>query len=104
MMNQRVMADDKHEIERIRAAIDASEAALAEALDARARAVGAFATLRAQSPEAYFTLPRDNEVITRMLERVAVFPKDAVRPVMTEILSACNRLTAPLEIAYVGQE
>jgi chorismate mutase/prephenate dehydratase len=98
------MVDDKHEIERIRAALDAADSALAAALDARATAVSAFASLRAGSPEAYFTLPRDHETIARMLERVRVFPKDAVRPVVTEILSACNRMTAPLEIAYVGQE
>ncbi len=98
------MTDDKHEIERIRAALEAADAALAEALDARAQAVQAFAALRAGSPEAYFTLPRDHETIARMVERVRVFPKDAVRPVVTEILSACSRLTAPLEIAYLGQE
>lgn len=98
------MSEDKQEIERVRALLDAAEGALAEALDARARAVRAFAELKAGSPEAYLTLPRDNEVVGRMLERVGVFPKDAVRPVMTEIISACNRMTAPLEIAYVGQE
>src|SRR5437773_287382 len=104
MMGERTMAEDKQEIERVRAALDAAEAALANALDVRAQAVRAFAALKAGSPEAYLTLPRDNEVIGRMLERVQVFPKDAVRSVMTEIISACNQLTAPLEIVYVGQE
>jgi chorismate mutase/prephenate dehydratase len=98
------MAGDKHDMERIRAALEATDAALAEALDARARAVIAFAELKAGSPEAYFTLPREAEVIGRMVERVQVFPKDALRPVMTEIISACSSITAPLEIAYVGQE
>jgi chorismate mutase/prephenate dehydratase len=98
------MADDKREIERMRAGLEAAETALAEALDARARAVAAFVALKAASPEVYFALPRDHEVISRMLERVQVFPREAVRPVMTEVLSACNRMTAPLEIVYVGQE
>ena len=98
------MADEKQDTERIRAALEASETALAEALDARARAVASFAALKASSPEAYLTLPRDHDVIGRMVERVQLFPKDAVRPVMTEIASACSRMSAPLEIAYVGQE
>jgi chorismate mutase/prephenate dehydratase len=38
-----------------------------------------------------------------MVERVQVFPKDGVAPVMTEVLSACARMVAPLEIVYVGQ-
>jgi chorismate mutase/prephenate dehydratase len=103
-MSRKRMADDKQELERVRAALESADAALADALDARARAVQAFAALKAGAPEAYLTLPRDNEVIARMLERVRVFPKDAVRPVVTEVLSGCNRLTAPLEIAYVGQQ
>jgi chorismate mutase/prephenate dehydratase len=100
----RVMAEDKQDIERIRAALEAADAALAEALDARARAVLAFAAHKAGSPETYQSLPRDHETIARLVERVRVFPKNAVRPVVTEILSACNALAAPLEIAYVGQE
>jgi chorismate mutase / prephenate dehydratase len=98
------MADDKQEIERIRDALDSADAGLADALDARARAVAAVAALKARAPEAYFTLPRDHELISRMVERLRVFPKDAVRPVMTEILSACAQMTAPLVISYVGQE
>jgi chorismate mutase / prephenate dehydratase len=98
------MADERQEIERIRAEIERADGALAEALDARARALVAFAALKARAPEAYAVLPRDPEVIARMLERVQTFPKDALRAVMTEIISGCNRVTAPLEIVYVGQE
>src|SRR5262245_3182550 len=98
------MADERHEIERIRAELERADDALAEALDARARAVVAFAEHRARTPEAYAMLPRDPEVVARIVERVQTFPKDAVRSVVTEVISGCNRVTAPLEIAYVGQE
>jgi chorismate mutase/prephenate dehydratase len=60
--------------------------------------------LKTGHPSLYFALPREAEVAARMLERVHAFPRDAVRPVMTEVLSACARMIAPLEIAYVGQE
>jgi chorismate mutase/prephenate dehydratase len=96
--------DDNQQIERLRAALESAEAALAEALDARARAVKAVAAFKQESPSAYFSLPRDHEVIAHMVERVRVFPKDAVRPVLTEILSASTAMVAPQRVAYVGQE
>lgn len=98
------MADERQEIERIRAALEEADTKLAEALDDRARAVTALAALKASSPEAYFSLPRDHEVVARTIERIKVFPKDAVRPVLTEVLSACAQMTAPLVVAYVGQD
>lgn len=98
------MVDEKQEIERIRAALDEADAKLADALDGRARAINALAALKASAPEAYFNLPRDQEVVARLVERIRVFPKDAVRPVVTEILSACAQMTAPLVVAYVGQD
>ena len=98
------MPEDKQEAERIRAQLEAADVALAEALDARARAVSAFAARKQSSPEAYLTLPREQEVIARMVERVQLFPKDALKPVMTEVISACSSLVEPLKIAFVGQE
>jgi chorismate mutase/prephenate dehydratase len=98
------MADESQQVERARAALESAEQALAEALDARARAVKALAELKAASPDVYFALPSDQHVISRAIERVQVFPRSAVGAVMTEVLSACARMVAPLEIVYVGQE
>jgi chorismate mutase/prephenate dehydratase len=103
-MNAAPMTDEPQDVERLRAALEAAESALGAALDARANAVAGLAKLKAGSPEAFFSLPRDHEVIARMVERVRVFPKDAVRAVMTEVLSACNRMIAPIDVVYVGQE
>jgi chorismate mutase/prephenate dehydratase len=98
------MADESQQVESARAALEAAEQALAEALDARARAVKAFAALKAASPDVYFALPGEHQVIARMVERLQVFPKAAVGAVMTEVMSACARMVAPVEIVYVGQE
>jgi chorismate mutase/prephenate dehydratase len=98
------MADESQQVERARAALEAAEQALAEALDARANAVKTFAALKAGSPDVYFALPGEHQVIARMTERVQVFPRTAVGAVMTEVLSACARMVAPVEIVYVGQE
>ena len=98
------MADESRQVENARAALEAAEQALAEALDARARAVKTFATLKAASPDVYFALPGEHQVIARMVERLQVFPKSAAAAVMTEVMSACARMVAPVEIVYVGQE
>ena len=98
------MADETQQVEEARAALEAAEQALAGALDARARAVQAFAALKAASPDVYFALPGENQVIARLVERLQVFPKSAAAAVMTEVMSACASMVAPVEIAYVGQE
>jgi chorismate mutase / prephenate dehydratase len=98
------MADESQQVERARAALEAAEQALAEALDARARAVKTFAALKTASPDVYFALPGEHQVIARMAERVQIFPRTAIGAVMTEVLSACARMIAPVEIVYVGQE
>ena len=98
------MTQEPRDSDRLRAELDASERTLADALDARARAVGALGALRTAQPDAFLSMPRDHDVIARMTERVTAFPKDAVRAVMTEVLSACAKLVAPIEVVYLGQE
>jgi chorismate mutase/prephenate dehydratase len=97
------MNDAKQQFDEIRAAVESADLALADALSARASAIAALAELRGRAPDAYFSLPRDSEVIGRIVERVRVFPKDAVRSVMKEVLSACASVVAPLEVVYAGQ-
>jgi chorismate mutase / prephenate dehydratase len=98
------MTQGKQEFEEIRRAVEQADIALAEALAARARAVLDLAALRKREPDAYFTLPRDNDVMGRVIERVQAFPRAAAQTVMKEVLSACASLLAPVEIAYAGQE
>jgi chorismate mutase / prephenate dehydratase len=98
------MSNAKQEFEAIRDAALAADTALADALSARARAVLQLAALRARVPEAYFALPRDADVINRLLEQVEVFPRSAVPAVVREVLSACASLVAPIEVVYAGQE
>ena len=65
------MSNAKQEFEKIRDAVEAADKALADALAARAKAVTELAALRARAADAYFTLPRDVDVLTRAVERVA---------------------------------
>lgn len=98
------MSNAKQEYERIRDAVEAADKALADALSARAKAVLELATLRASGEGAYFSLPRDVDVLTRSVERVSGLPKEATRAVMKEVLSACTSLVAPAKVVYAGQE
>ncbi|MET0386704.1 MAG: prephenate dehydratase domain-containing protein [Polyangiales bacterium] len=98
------MSNAKQEFEKIRDAVEAADKALADALAARAKAVTELAELRARATDAYFTLPRDVDVLTRAVERVDGLPKEAIRAVMKEVLSACTSLIAPAQVVYAGQE
>lgn len=98
------MTDPKAELERLLDHIAKADAELADALEARGNAVRGLAKLRAGAPEAYFSLPRDADVIARAVERVTSLPSTAIHAVMTEVLSACGQLLAPVEVVYSGQE
>jgi len=98
------MSNAKQEFERIRDAVEAADKALADALVSRAKAVTELAELRARAEGAYFTLPREVDVLTRFVERVEGLPREAARAVMKEVLTACASLIAPAHVAYAGQE
>ena len=71
------MADESQQVERARAALEAAEQALAEALDARAARSQDVRCAQVRLARGVLRLPRDHEVIARMVERVQVFPKDS---------------------------
>jgi chorismate mutase/prephenate dehydratase len=98
------MSTAKQEFEKIRDTVEAADQALADALEARAKAVNELSALRARATDAYFTLPRDVDVLGRVSERVAALHRDATRAIMKEVLSACASLLAPVEVVYAGQE
>jgi len=94
----------KEAFEKIRVALLAADESLAEALDARARAVQAWAELRKDEPDAYFSLPRDEETLAAVAAAVRAFPEGATRAVMREIISGCQALVAPVAVAFMGHE
>jgi chorismate mutase/prephenate dehydratase len=97
------MADTKEAFDKIRAALDDADRLLAKALDARARATKELQTLREQEPATFFKSATDAEIINAVGEHAGAFPRDAIRPVMREVLSACTNMIAPVEVVYAGQ-
>lgn len=97
------MADDK-ELAKIREALDAADAELVAALDARARAVKRFVKLRESQPEAYHALPASAEVVQRALERATDFPREPLANALREVLGACAEMVAPVRVSILGPE
>lgn len=93
---------DSEALERILAALEEADGALAEALDKRARATLELRQLKEKDPDGYFRMPRAEEVIARARGVVKDFPGAAVEPVWREVLGGCRSLIAPQIVAYQG--
>jgi chorismate mutase/prephenate dehydratase len=95
------------DLQELRALIDALDEHILELLNDRARLAAEVGDYkRAAQPEAPFHAPaREREVLAR-LEALGhgPFPRDAIRPVFREIMSACLSLERPLRVAFVGPE
>jgi chorismate mutase/prephenate dehydratase len=66
------------------------------------KAVGA---LKAELAQPVFVPGREQQIIERLSERnEGPFPGDAIRPVFSEIISACLSLERPLKVAFLGPE
>lgn len=98
------MSDPKDELARIVDALQQADETLVGALDARATAMRRLVELRARDPEGYYVPPRDVEVIQRAQELSTSFPKDAIAPVLREVLAATGAIAGPRTVAYLGPE
>lgn len=98
------MSDDRLDFTRIQKAVDDADRQLVAALDARAKATQAFVALRERAPDSYDSLPSDAEVVQRALESATDFPRNALERVMREVLGACARMIAPVQIVVLGPE
>src|SRR5215471_10928477 len=60
---------------------------------------------RAANAHAFHDPDRERQVLERVASKGAgLFPKDAVRVVFREVMSACLSLEEPLRVAYLGPE
>ncbi|BDG06307.1 prephenate dehydratase [Anaeromyxobacter oryzae] len=91
----------------LRTLIDAIDERILALLNERARIAAEVGEhKRAAQPSAPFHVPaREREILAR-LEALAAgpFPREAIRPVFQEIMSACLSLERPLRVAFLGPE
>jgi|GEM_PF-134127 len=95
---------DRDELARIRQALEAADADLVRALDARATAIRSFIELRERDPGGYHQLPPPADVLQRLMDLRQSFPAVGIEPVMREVLSVCDELIAPVRVAVIAPE
>lgn len=90
----------------LRAQIDALDDQILELLKQRADVAEKVAEAKRAANVSRFHAPeREREVIERLYAKGAgIFPRDAIRVVFREIMSACLSLQKPMHVAYLGPE
>lgn len=94
-------------LEDLRSRIDDIDERLLSLLNERARiAAEVGACKRASQPDAPFHAPgRERQVLARLEAlNTGPFPREAIRAVFQEIMSACLSLERPLRVAFLGPE
>jgi chorismate mutase/prephenate dehydratase len=89
----------------LRQAIDALDDNLLELLNERARLVKAVGALKAQLKQPFYVPERERQILERLqAANSGPFPTEALRPVFSEIISACLSLEHALRVAFFGPE
>jgi chorismate mutase/prephenate dehydratase len=93
------------ELPELRAAIDAVDDKLLELLNERARLVQEVGHLKQSRNQPVFVPHREQQIVERLSgHNAGPFPSDAIRPVFSEIISACLSLEQTLRVAFLGPE
>jgi chorismate mutase/prephenate dehydratase len=93
------------ELASLRVQIDAVDDEILALLDRRAEVVRRVGELKRQRRETFHVPQRERAVLERLTNAArGAFPRDAVRPVFREIMSACLSLESPLVVSYPGPE
>ena len=98
---------DPGQLPELRARIDALDERILGLLNERARVAAEIGEVkRSLQPDAPFHAPaREREVIARLeAMNAGPFPREAIRAVFQEVMSACLSLERPLRVAFPGPE
>jgi chorismate mutase/prephenate dehydratase len=99
------MAPKDEKLDQLRAALDAVDDEILDALNRRARVVKEVAEHKAAQGTPFYVPDRERRVIERLEARNAgPFPTEAIQPVVREIMSACLSLQKGVRVAYLGPE
>src|SRR6476660_977920 len=93
------------DLAKLRVAIDAVDNQILALLDRRAEVVREVGRHKRERREAFHVPQRERAVLERLTAAAnGAFPRDAVRPVFREIMSACLSLESPLVVVYPGPD
>src|ERR1044071_692021 len=89
----------------LREQIDRIDDQILALLDRRAEVVKQVGEVKRSRSETFHVPGRERAVLERLTAAAnGAFPREAVRPVFREIMSACLSLESPLVVAYPGPE
>ncbi len=89
----------------LRIAIDAVDDELLRLLNERARLVQAVGAIKTELKQPFYVPDRERQILERLqAANGGPFPTEALRPVFSEIISACLSLEHPLKVAFLGPE
>jgi chorismate mutase/prephenate dehydratase len=89
----------------LRIAIDAVDDQLLRLLNERARLVQEVGAIKHELKQPFYVPDRERQILERMQAlNEGPFPTEALRPVFSEIISACLSLEHPLKVAFLGPE
>jgi len=103
-MSSEKKSDASPSLEGTRDRIDALDDEILERLEARAKIVGDVLRAKRERNLATYDPGREREILERLSARANAFPKEAVRAVYREVISACLALQEPLRVAFLGPE
>jgi chorismate mutase/prephenate dehydratase len=93
------------ELATLRARIDAVDDQILALLDQRAEVVRRVGEIKRERRETFHVPQRERAVLDRLTSKATgAFPREAVRPVFREIMSACLSLESPLVVSFPGPE
>jgi chorismate mutase / prephenate dehydratase len=97
--------DPDLELKSLREQIDRVDDQILTLLDRRAEVVKRVGELKRRRREEFHVPHRERAVLARLTAAAqGAFPRDAVRPVFREIMSACLSLESTLAVSYPGPE
>ena len=89
----------------LRAQIDAVDDQILTLLDRRASVVQEVGRQKREKRQTFHVPQRERAVLERLTAAAnGAFPREAVRPVFREIMSACLSLESPLVVSFPGPE
>jgi chorismate mutase/prephenate dehydratase len=93
------------DLSKLRAGIDAVDDRLLELLNERARLVKEVGAWKEAHGQPIFVPHREQQIVERLTAQSSgPFPAEGIRPVFSEIISACLSLEQTLRVAFLGPE
>ncbi len=91
-------------IRELRREIDGIDQQMLELLDRRGRLASLIGEIKRERELTAFSPERESEIFSRINDRDSSIPREGLKAIYREIISACRRLQEPVKVSYLGPE